>query len=95
MSDELIDTRPEIEPEFYMHEALPSDPEKGGEIAQDMTDRMRGNGAQFMRMTIVSPKYPCEPYPDGFYLEGWSIDPARHDPPGKQAPFNFPLTATT
>lgn len=89
MEDDLIDDRPEIEPDFYMYEPLSPDGPR-----PIMLEKMRTNGAHAARMTLVSPAYPKPPYPDGYYLEGWRVDPAKMDPPGKQAPFNFPLTAS-
>ncbi len=90
--DDLIDTRPEIEPTFFMYEPLPPhdwDWQKSPHPSLGMSDRMRANGANFFRLTIVSDEYPNPPYPDGIYLEGWKAP----EGPWKQSPFNFPLTA--
>jgi len=90
--EEMMDNRPEIEPTFFMYEPLPADREDSPRIIAEMSKRMQTNGATFARLTLVSQEYPSPPYPHGYYLEGWAVDPARMDPPGKQAPFNFPLT---
>lgn len=89
MIDDLTDTRPEIEPEFYAYRELPDNLADALPLWREMSDLMRGGGATFFRATIASDQYPKPPYPHGLYLEGW------REMPGKQAPFNFPLTAAT
>ncbi len=44
-------------------------------------------GATFGRFTIITDEHPNEPYPHGFYIEGW------RERPREQPPFNYPLTA--
>lgn len=86
-------TMQEIEPTFFMFEPLPSHPDAAPALCREMSERMLGNGATWMWMTLVSPEYPNPPYPDGFYLEGWETAPHLMDPPAKEASFNFPITA--
>jgi len=57
--------------------------------------REQWSDCQWGRFTAVFPGHPMPPpYPEGWYFEGWTVDPAKMDPPHRQAPFNFPLTAT-
>jgi hypothetical protein len=89
MEEDLIDTRPEYEPEFYAYRELPDDPDERRDMFIEMAALQRMHGADFFRYTIASPEYPKPPYPDGLYVEGWKTP----EGPWKQAPFNFPLTA--
>lgn len=60
-------------------------------------DWMRAAGAQQMRVTVVSDEYPNEPYPHGYYFEGWTDKHARQLPFGEAEPgkgISPPLTAT-
>lgn len=82
------------EPTFFIYEPLPSHPDASPALCREMAERMRGHGATWLRMTLVSPEYPNPPYPEGFYLEGWEIAPHLMDPPEVEPPFNFPLTAS-
>lgn len=50
-------------------------------------------GVRAIRITEISDKYPNPPYPDGMYIEGWLVDPAKMEPFARQAPFNYPLVA--
>lgn len=94
-ADNLTDTRPEIEPEFFSYRELPEDLNDAIPIWREMADLMKASGATFFRMTVASDQYPKPPYPHGLYLEGWRVDPAMQNPSGQQAPFNFPLTAAS
>lgn len=90
MAHELVDVRPEIVPDHFASCGLPADGE-GRALVEQMARVMRESGVEEMRVTIVSEEYPNAVYPNGLYMEGWSTAPHRHNPPGKAAPFNYPL----
>lgn len=46
-------------------------------------DWMREAGAKQGRVTIVSEEYPNQPYPHGYYFEGWKDEKARLLPFGE------------
>lgn len=84
---------PEIDPSHFSFSELPVD----GDIETILkaeAERMIGeHGCEEVRLTIVSDEFPNDGYPHGLYFEGWSLAPNRHDPPGKPAPFNYPMVA--
>lgn len=84
-------TRPEIEPDCFSFRELPEDGDVHA-IVQELGDFWRG-AVEFARLTLVNDEYPNPPYPLGVYFEGWSKAPHNYDPPHKEAPFNYPLTA--
>jgi hypothetical protein len=88
---EDIDTRPEIAPDCFSFRELPADGDMGA-IQREIGEQWNGQ-IEWCRFTIVSDEHPNPPYPHGVYFEGWSKAPHRHDPPGKCAPFNYPLVA--
>jgi hypothetical protein len=91
-ADELFeDNRPLIEPNLWSSRDLP----EGGDLSaltREIVEVWKGQ-CEWGRFTLVSDEYPNPPYPNGLYFEGWSKAPWKHDPPGKEAPFNYPLVA--
>jgi len=88
-----IDDRPHAEADLLSWRPLPQTGSEASELWFEMAAGMCDQGAQEIRMTIVSPDYPMPPYPDALYMEGWFVAPHRMTPPHKAAPFNFPVTA--
>lgn len=73
---ELVDVRPEIEPDHFSFRELPADGDIQS-VTQDACEEMWKRGVEEIRATIVSDEYPREPYPHGLYFEGWSTAPHR------------------
>ena len=90
---DLIDTRQLYEPDLFSHRDLPDYHADEPALFREMAEGMKEVGGTFFRFTIVSDEYPQPPYPHGLYVEGWLVDPARMEVPGKQAAFNYPLVA--
>ena len=94
----MEDLRPEIAPDCFSFSPLP----EGGDLAPLMREMKeewereehpwQTTHPRWGRFTVVNDEFPNPPYPPGIYFEGWSIEPWKHDPPGKEAPFNYPLT---
>lgn len=93
MTDDLTDNRRAYEPDGFSFRELPANEKEYHAAVKAVIDRWREDGYEFFRLTVVSEDIPNPPYPDGLYFEAWKVDPARRDPPGKQAPFNYPLVA--
>jgi hypothetical protein len=89
----MADERPEIAPDRFNFRKL--DGRTVAELADEIVAEWCANGSPpaWRRFTVVNVEFPNEPYPPGVYAEGWSIAPWKHDPPGREAPFNYPLMA--
>lgn len=90
MSAADLDIRPFADPDCFSWRLLHQTDAQS--FAREMRRVWEGK-VQWGRFTVVSEEFPNPPYPPGFYFEGWSVDPAKMDPPHREAPFNFPLTA--
>jgi hypothetical protein len=86
------DSREEMEPSCFSFRDLPAD----GDVRPFMEEmhEVWSGQCEWARFTIVSEEFPKPPYPPGLYFEGWPKAPHSFYPPRKEAPFNFPLTAT-
>jgi len=88
-----IEDRPLADPDMYSFRPLAETNEACRAAFAEMAEFMRERGAEEIRMTIVSPEYPMQPYPDGLYVEGWLTAPHKMETPHKAAPFNYPIVA--
>jgi hypothetical protein len=88
---QMRDTRTVVEPVHFGYRPLPESPDQAPTLFREMAELQRAHGATFWRFTVISPEHPQPPYPYGLYVEGF-VPP---EGPWRQAPFGFPLTATS
>lgn len=91
MTEQWVDSRQEVEPDCFSWRDLPEDG-NCQPFLRETQAAWRGK-VEWGRFTIVSEEFPNPPYPPGLYFEGWSKAPHSYDPPRKEAPFAYPLTA--
>jgi hypothetical protein len=53
------------------------------EARQKVLDGWRDEGVKLIRFTFINDVHPHDPYPHGFYLEGWTDQFARQLPFGE------------
>ena len=98
MADNSNHERAIIEPNCFAFQDLdgsePADVVREASIRfmQEMRETW-GDTVKFARLTVVNDEHPNPPYPSAIYFEGWSLEPWKHDPPGRVGPFNYPLIA--
>lgn len=49
----------------------------------EVSDRWRKQGVKRARITLINDEFPHEPYPHGYWLEGWLDENARMLPFGE------------
>lgn len=89
MSAADLDIRPFADPDCFSYREL----EECDYRAFAEHCRTAFPDCQWGRFTVVSPEFPMPPYPDGWYFEGWTVNPAKMVPPHREAPFNYPLSS--
>jgi hypothetical protein len=88
----FIDDRPEIEPDCFMFREFRADSDFRS-LKNEIVEALKIE-VEWARWTLIDDEHPLPPYPNGLYFEAWIVAPWLHDPPGKEASFNFPLTRT-
>jgi hypothetical protein len=57
----------------------------------EVIDGWREKGVKQLRITIINDEYPHEPYPHGYWLEGWTDERARQLPFGEAETADGPI----
>jgi hypothetical protein len=79
-----------INPDFVVPEptaatffAMLTEEQYSFEAASDIFADWKQKGVKQSRLTIINDEYPHEPYPHGYWLEGWTDENARMLPFGE------------
>jgi hypothetical protein len=83
------DPKYRVNPDFVVPEptaanffAFLTEDEYSREGAGAIFEKWRGEGCKQARLTLVNEEFPNDPYPHGYWLEGWTDKNARQLPFG-------------